>query len=611
MAAACSLPASPSPASLSSRRAACSTRRLPPGPCSLPARPLWAARKALSLACPLPAKTLLSTGGFPLTPTFPSARGNGAFPARSLLILPPRGCPPGRTSSTARGSFAAGPLAAAFLTLARMACATGLAPATTRGPGVRAVRLTPRVPTAGGALVSRLFPAGQHLIAGERVHRACTAPSASPPLRTHARGAWEASGLRQLRVLLPRLELFQFLDKDRVLPGHFGTRQAHANDALDGSHSLLVPRGDKRRGTSTRTGSRRAANPVDVIFRRVGQVEVDDVADVLHIQAARRDVGGHQAAVLPSPESFERLPALPLGAVRVNGRGLVTRSLEHFLDLLGPFPGAGEDQHAELVLGEQAEQQRVLLRGFDLVQPLHGPRGGRPARGDLHPDGLAQHLLGETRHIVAKGGGEEKRLTLAGQGGEDLLKLGHEAHLQRPVRLIQHEHAHRGEIRHPLLQQVGQPARGGEHQRGPLSERLHLGAHVRAASHHRLGQATRLPEKGGLLSDLQHQFARGGEHQPHRAPFPGQALDQRQQIGGGLAGARDRATDDVPPGQRRWDGLGLDGGGRGEAGAPHRIERFRREAEGLEGGAHAGGANTPGRSGRSTTSSPSQEPTSP
>src|SRR5919204_162980 len=61
----------------------------------------------------------------------------------------------------------------------------------------------------------------------------------------------------------------------------------------------LVPflgHGEARR-LPGRLGTRGAADAVDVIFRRVRKVEVDDVRDLRHVDAARGDVRRHQDAI--------------------------------------------------------------------------------------------------------------------------------------------------------------------------------------------------------------------------------------------------------------------------------------------------------------------------
>ena len=68
-------------------------------------------------------------------------------------------------------------------------------------------------------------------------------------------------------------------------------------------------------------GARGAADAVDVGFRDVRQVVIDDVADAVDVDAAGGDVGGDQDAQLAVAEVGERALALVLRLVAVDGLG--------------------------------------------------------------------------------------------------------------------------------------------------------------------------------------------------------------------------------------------------------------------------------------------------
>ena len=50
---------------------------------------------------------------------------------------------------------------------------------------------------------------------------------------------------------------------------------------------------------ATPAGAARAANTVDVVFRDLGKIVVNNVGDILDMNAARGYVGGHQHAKAP------------------------------------------------------------------------------------------------------------------------------------------------------------------------------------------------------------------------------------------------------------------------------------------------------------------------
>ena len=110
-------------------------------------------------------------------------------------------------------------------------------------------------------------------------------------------------------------------------------------------------------------GAGGAADAVHVVLGLRGQVVVDDVRDAVDVDAAGDDVGGDEHAVGAVLEAVERVLALRLGAVGVDGRALDAAALQVLADPVGAVLGAGEDEHAvELLLFEQPDQQVDLLR---------------------------------------------------------------------------------------------------------------------------------------------------------------------------------------------------------------------------------------------------------
>jgi hypothetical protein len=72
---------------------------------------------------------------------------------------------------------------------------------------------------------------------------------------------------------------------------------------------------------SRRPGPGRTSRTVQVILVVVRRIVVDHQVDVVHVDAARGDVGGDQDARLPGGEPVQGPLALVLVAVAVDGRG--------------------------------------------------------------------------------------------------------------------------------------------------------------------------------------------------------------------------------------------------------------------------------------------------
>src|SRR5688572_29454765 len=156
------------------------------------------------------------------------------------------------------------------------------------------------------------------------------APAASGPRRR-----WRSGALRLRfgsRALLgaPRANLRNaFPSRHFQLRGRFRgvveVRKCHpkqrlSDRALDRAQVVgLVGRG-KGECFTGELGASRAAYPVDVVFGRGGNVEVDDVSQRLDVDATRRDVGRDEHAILTALEPGQRLGALTLRAVAMDAR---------------------------------------------------------------------------------------------------------------------------------------------------------------------------------------------------------------------------------------------------------------------------------------------------
>ena len=133
------------------------------------------------------------------------------------------------------------------------------------------------------------------------------------------------------------------------LGGVVGMVNVHRNALADGFlnvtqiGALVVVA--ERDGDAGGAGPGRAADTVHVTFRFVGQVEVDDVGDAVDVDAASRNVGGHQGPDVAGTEALQGpLPGI-LGLVAVDGVGTDAVLMQVPGNPVGAVFGAGEDEH--------------------------------------------------------------------------------------------------------------------------------------------------------------------------------------------------------------------------------------------------------------------------
>src|SRR5690625_3104358 len=86
----------------------------------------------------------------------------------------------------------------------------------------------------------------------------------------------------------------------------------------------------KRDGDTFGSGARGSPDPVNVCFRFVWKIEVDDHGNAFDIDAARRDIGRHQNANAAAPELAESALAGSLGFVSVDRFGTDSVSSQSF-----------------------------------------------------------------------------------------------------------------------------------------------------------------------------------------------------------------------------------------------------------------------------------------
>ena len=286
---------------------------------------------------------------------------------------------------------------------------------------------------------------------------------------------------------------------------------------------------------------------MDVGFRLVGQVVVDDVRDVVDIEAAGGDVGGDQHAVLAGLKSVERALAGVLDLVAVDRLGRDAARFESCATtLVGAVLGAGEDQRASRSPGRAASRRAAaallaLVRHEDrLLDPLGGRRDRRrPAT----VTGLRRICRPARRSSAAWWRRTAASAACAGSLATMRADVVDEAHVEHAVGFVEHEDFDPREIDVALVHQVEQAAGRGDEMSTPLRSARTCVPWLTPPNGERRAQAEVAAIGGEALADLAGEFAGGGEDQDaaglaaERRPVAGEPLQDRQGERGRLAGA--------------------------------------------------------------------------
>ena len=160
---------------------------------------------------------------------------------------------------------------------------------------------------------------------------------------------------------------------------HLGDLDLLAGALLDAANLPVLARLGQRDGDALAARPADAADPVDVRLGLGGDVEVDDVREVLDVEPARGDVGGDQEVGRLAAELLHHAIALLLRHPAVQGLGAVAARVERLGQLVDLVAAAAEDDGRGRVLDvEHAAERRELVAAGDDVRGLPDQRHGRP-----------------------------------------------------------------------------------------------------------------------------------------------------------------------------------------------------------------------------------------
>ena len=231
------------------------------------------------------------------------------------------------------------------------------------------------------------------------------------------------------------------------------------------------------------------------------------------VEAARRDVGGHEHLVLAALEPVERLDPLALAAVGMEDAHGVALVQEPGRDAVGAHPRAAEDQDALEVGAAPAGAGAARTSATRPPDKTRG-RSCRPARmlaADLDLGRVAERPAGEPLDLGREGRGEEEGLAVLRALLDDALHVGQEAHVEHPVDLVEDEDVDLVQRAVALLEVVEQAAGRRRKDVHPPPEVVCLLPVADAAVDDRHPQVGELGELVEGLLHLEREFAGGLE----------------------------------------------------------------------------------------------------
>src|SRR5437879_473997 len=223
-------------------------------------------------------------------------------------------------------------------------------------------------------------------------------------------------------------------------------------------------------------------NAVDKILGYFGQIVVDDVRDVLYVNAARSEIRRHQDAEAALLEPGQSRGALRLRAVAMNHGGGEASAVQTLGNPFGSALGSRKHQALSLFLGQQA-LQHFLLAVHGHFKRLHAHilvwfRG----RAERKTHGVVQIILYDARHIAFHRRGETHRLPLFWKNRDYALDRGKETHVQHTIRFIEDEHAQRVKVEESTVEVILKPPGSRDYEPCSLANSLQLRAFGQSAN---------------------------------------------------------------------------------------------------------------------------------
>ena len=275
----------------------------------------------------------------------------------------------------------------------------------------------------------------------------------------------------------------------------------------------------------------------------------------------------------PSRKRLQGAAALRLGAVTVNGLGLVAVTPQALGQGLGAELGAREDDDALVALLLQDVVQQVgLLHLRHGRHELLDRLGGRALVGDLDVLRVVDLAADGLHDALVQRGGEQQGLTLLGQDVDDALHVRPEAHVEHAVGLVQDEGLDGVELKRALLIEVDEAARGGDEHVDTATQAVDLRTITQAAHHGEHPVAGLLANGACDRVDLLGELAGRGDDEA-KGPLAllevSELVEHGKGEGGSLAGAGLCGGQHVVASQNQRDCLLLD---RGGGGVPHLMD---------------------------------------
>jgi hypothetical protein len=343
------------------------------------------------------------------------------------------------------------------------------------------------------------------------------------------------------------------------------------DDAFDVAKQTNVTRFAERNRSTFGATTAGTADTVDIAFRVVRQVIVDDVRDARNVDTTCSNIGRNQnreLAIAEVAQDFLTDALLFVAMDRVTVNAFIAKLERQFV---GISLGFGEDQNTfDFVTVQELNQKRHLVMAFHEHAKLGHTIGYAGLRCSFNLDRVFEQTVGQVFDFGRHGCREHHGLVVVRQKFSNGQNVFGEAHVKHTVGFIKDEDFDIVKTNGVTRHVVKQTTRGRNQNINATAQFLNLRAHRRTAIDNRRKQADAFFEVTQALTDLGCQFAgRRKDNRTRLARFRtlrvfGKTLQQGQAESGSFATTRMGNTHKVTPFEKCRNRRSLDFGRRGE-----------------------------------------------
>jgi hypothetical protein len=253
---------------------------------------------------------------------------------------------------------------------------------------------------------------------------------------------------------------------------------------------------------------------MDVDFRFIGKIKIEHVRDVLDIDAATGDIGGHQHKHITFFERGEGFGSGGLTLITMNGiRGNANLAELLRQTICSVFCSCENNAARNHLSLDKVNEQLALVTFLDERNVLLDPVGGWRFWTDVNFYRTVKHSAGECTNGFRHGCTEHEILTLVWDKSEDTLNVLAKAHVKHAVSLIQNEVFNLAQINMALIVKVQEASWCCDQNIHATSKSFDLWRLPDSTENDGRVQRKMAPVNAQAFSNLGSQFTGGREHE--------------------------------------------------------------------------------------------------